>query len=158
MTRGEPICTRCGKAGHVAASCPLQLPHPHIISVTVPVRLYSEANERIHWAALAKRKKAQKEAVGWALKAHKRPAAERMTVLITRIGPRRLDDDNLANGAKALRDAIASWAGIDDGSERIRWVYDQTTGSRLAGGANEYAVNVVINWSEKCDAPSAVEA
>lgn len=41
-----------------------------------------------------------------------------------------LDSDNFTSGAKPLRDAISETIGIDDGSERIRFEYDQvhTTG------------------------------
>ena len=38
---------------------------------------------------------------------------------------RRMDDDNLAHACKPLRDAIADWLGIDDGSNRLRWQYGQ---------------------------------
>lgn len=46
---------------------------------------------------------------------------------ITLIGfiTRRMDDDNLAHAFKPLRDAIADWIGIDDGSSRLRWEYGQ---------------------------------
>jgi hypothetical protein len=42
---------------------------------------------------------------------------------------RRLDDDNLSGGAKALRDAVARWIGIDDGSPRLAWEYHQVIGN-----------------------------
>ena len=31
MTQGEQICLRCGRAGHVSASCPLVLPSAGLI-------------------------------------------------------------------------------------------------------------------------------
>jgi len=46
-------------------------------------------------------------------------------VCILCIRQKRLDDDNLANGCKSLRDAIAAWIGIDDGDLRIAWEYRQ---------------------------------
>lgn len=51
-------------------------------------------------------------------------------VTIIACGPRLLDDDNLATGAKPLRDGIAAGLGIDDGDRRIRWQYRsiETTG------------------------------
>lgn len=51
-------------------------------------------------------------------------------VTIIACGPRLLDDDNLATGAKPLRDSIAAGLGIDDGDRRIRWQYRsiETTG------------------------------
>lgn len=42
---------------------------------------------------------------------------------------KRLDDDNLAGGCKALRDAVARWLGIDDGDVRVEWRYQQAVGS-----------------------------
>jgi hypothetical protein len=34
---------------------------------------------------------------------------------------RDMDDDNLANALKPLRDAIADWLGVDDGDRSLRW-------------------------------------
>jgi len=38
---------------------------------------------------------------------------------------RALDGDNLAGGCKPLRDAIASWLGVDDDDGTIAWEYGQ---------------------------------
>jgi hypothetical protein len=35
--------------------------------------------------------------------------------------PALLDSDNLANALKPVRDEIAAWLGIDDGSPLLRW-------------------------------------
>ena len=51
-----------------------------------------------------------------------------MVVKITRLGPRRLDDDNLAACCKYVRDAIAAKVGVDDGDARYTWVYEQRIG------------------------------
>lgn len=51
-----------------------------------------------------------------------------MVIGITRVGPRRLDDDNCAGACKHVRDAIAKELGIDDGSPELRWVYEQAKG------------------------------
>lgn len=51
-----------------------------------------------------------------------------LLVTITRIGPRKLDDDNLASACKYARDQIASAVGIDDGSEQYTWLYKQAKG------------------------------
>ena len=50
-------------------------------------------------------------------------------VTITRIGPRKLDDDNLSGACKYVRDEIARMVGVDDGSDRYTWVYKQRTGA-----------------------------
>jgi hypothetical protein len=48
-----------------------------------------------------------------------------LVVTITRFGPNRVDDDNLAAGCKAVRDAVARVLGIDDGDPQIAWLYKQ---------------------------------
>ncbi|WP_230682079.1 hypothetical protein, partial [Streptococcus pneumoniae] len=60
-----------------------------------------------------------------------------VVVRITRVGPRRLDDDNLARAAKALRDGVADWLGCDDGDPRVSWHYAQAI-------AREYRVVVTV--------------
>jgi len=51
-------------------------------------------------------------------------------VTLTRIGPRRVDPDNLANAFKAVQDGVAMAFGIDDGDETaVRWDYAQERGS-----------------------------
>jgi hypothetical protein len=63
-------------------------------------------------------------------------------VTLTRIGPRDLDSDNLAGSAKAVRDAVARWLGVDDGPRApVEWRYAQ---ERPAKGAKRYAVRITI--------------
>lgn len=104
------------------------------------LRLVSESNERSHWAVRAKRFKEQKEAVWYAWKQQplKVPNGP-MTITITRVGPKKLDTDNLAGSAKGLRDALAAIVGVDDGSDRIEWHYEQE-----AVGKRKYAVRIRI--------------
>jgi hypothetical protein len=50
-------------------------------------------------------------------------------VRLIRVGSRRLDSDNLQSAFKAIRDAVASWLGVDDGDyARVRWSYSQRPG------------------------------
>jgi hypothetical protein len=49
-------------------------------------------------------------------------------VTITRVGPRKCDDDGIVGGCKAVRDEIASLLRIDDGDPRIAWLYAQRKG------------------------------
>ncbi len=99
-------------------------------SITIPMVLPSMANLRHHWAARARKVKAQRAATLLALKTHRvqRPTAERMVVTLTRRAPRFLDTDNLQSAFKGVRDEIAAFIGIDDGCDRIAWVYQQTKG------------------------------
>lgn len=59
-------------------------------------------------------------------------------VTIIALRNRKIDDDNLSSGAKALRDSIALTLGIDDGSDRIRWEY----GSVRTDGPEEIIVRI----------------
>lgn len=53
--------------------------------------------------------------------------ARRILFSIEIVSARRrlLDDDNLAAGAKGLRDSVAASCGIDDNDPRVEWIYHQ---------------------------------
>jgi hypothetical protein len=55
----------------------------------------------------------------------------KVLVRITRVSPRRLDDDNLSGGCKELRDAIAAMLGRKDDSENsnLGFFYSQRIGT-----------------------------
>lgn len=106
-----------------------------VIVFDVHVRLVSVANLREHWATRAARNKRHRgdayRATAYELAslrtwARTPDTARPMTITITRIAPRKLDSDNLASSAKAVRDGIADALGIDDGSELVTWRYEQT--------------------------------
>lgn len=85
------------------------------------------------WRGMASLKKKQKAATagacpGLALMARCGALPMPLLVTITRIGPRRLDDDNLAGACKYVRDAIATEVGVDDGDERWTWRCEQRIG------------------------------
>lgn len=102
--------------------------------IELPLRIESVANRREHWATRARRTKTHRLAA-LAVPLHPLPCV----VTLTRIAPRKLDDDNLASGFKALRDGIADRLGVDDGDERVRFQYRQERGKR-----KEYAARVAI--------------
>jgi hypothetical protein len=94
--------------------------------VTLPLRLLSEANTRGHWAVRAKRVRAQRGLVRLVLTAKQtKPPSAPLTVTITRLGPGMLDGDNLVSSCKAVRDGVADYLGIDDGSPLVTWHYRQ---------------------------------
>jgi hypothetical protein len=62
-------------------------------------------------------------------------------VVITRVGPRVLDDDNRTASAKGVRDAVAAWLGVDDGAESVRW---EVRGEVARG----YAVRISVEGCE----------
>lgn len=102
--------------------------------IELPLRIESCANKREHWATRARRTKAHRLAA-LAVPVHPLPCV----VTLIRVAPRKLDDDNLASGFKALRDGIADRFGVDDGDPRIRFKYDQ-----VRGKAKEYGARVLV--------------
>lgn len=101
----------------------------------IPMELKLSLNSRVHWGVRARRVAAERAIVAFAFPHTWKGTAERSEekgfrwiVVLTRVAPRRLDDDNLAGRFKAVRDEIARQLGIDDGSSRIAWVYSQTKG------------------------------
>jgi predicted Fe-S protein YdhL (DUF1289 family) len=101
------------------------------LTLTIPLKLTSEANQREHWAAKHRRRKAQQAAVRAHLLAFAaRPPPPPVVVTLTRLGGRRMDPDNLAGACKHVQDAIAKWLGLDDGSPLVLWRYAQAKAER----------------------------
>lgn len=102
----------------------------------IPIKLVSLANlSHLHWRRLTKIKDDQRAHTNLAMRGYELPPLP-LLVVITRVGPRKLDDDNLAAACKYIRDQIASAVGKDDGSDQYTWVYKQLKG--------DYAVDVEI--------------
>ena len=99
------------------------------ISITVPgLQTISELNWRGHWAKRDRRRKEQQKAVYTAWRQAmfgKRAPTLPCVVRLTRFGPRLLDGDNLQASFKFCRDTVADLLKVDDGDERIQFVYDQ---------------------------------
>lgn len=97
-------------------------------AVEIPgLRLDVTANSRLHWAARAAKVKRQRAVVGLMLRGVDRPALP-CVVTITRRSPGTLDDDNAVSSAKATRDAVAQWLGVDDRDGRVTWRVEQERG------------------------------
>lgn len=94
-----------------------------MIAFDVPVKTVSVANKREHWAARAKRAKTHRQSAKiTALVAGARGyATGEISVLMVRVGAKRLDDDNIYSALKAVRDGIADALGRDDGDTQIHW-------------------------------------
>ena len=97
----------------------------------------SEANSTDHWTVKRKRQNAQKIEVIAAM-SHLPTATiakHQLLICITRIGGRRMDDDNYQNAVKAIRDAIADQLrpglapGQADSTDQFVWSYHQQKGS-----------------------------
>lgn len=87
---------------------------------------------------MARLKKEQRRATKYSLIGKEIPPLP-LTITIIRIGPRKLDDDNLASACKYVRDQIAESVGLDDGSPMYTWRYEQR-----AEGSNRYGVDVEV--------------
>lgn len=99
-----------------------------VFAVEIPIRAVSLANQREHWARRAKRAKEHRRAGYLATKAHALP----LIVILTRIGKRKLDGDNLQGALKSVRDGVADRLGIDDANPLVRWEYAQEIGKGYA--------------------------
>lgn len=109
------------------------------MKTTVPVRTVSTLNVREDWRRRADRAREHRNTAWMMLRAmHSTPAVP-CTVLMTRVAPRPLDDDNLRGALKAVRDGIADWLGVDDRDPRVKWEYGQRKGA-----IKFYAVDVEV--------------
>lgn len=109
-----------------------------MMKVIIPIRLPSLNVMLIKkWRAMLSLKKKQKNAT------HRAFSGKRLDippppllVTITRVGSKKLDDDNLQGACKYVRDQIASEVGLDDGSDFYTWIYRQRKG--------DYSVEIEI--------------
>jgi len=99
----------------------------------LPIRLVSEGNIHEHWTKKHKRHKQQQILINSMANTTIRPILP-VLVILTRISPRKLDDDNLQYAFKSLRDYIADYLipglklGRADNDPRITWQYKQQKG------------------------------
>lgn len=110
------------------------------IRMRLQIHLPSVANQRLHWAVKARLSKSQRTLARISLCASSPiPPSLPVTVVLTRISPRKLDDDNLRSAFKAVRDGVADWLGHDDGNTLIDWQYRQ-----VSEGAKKRAVEIEV--------------
>lgn len=111
------------------------------IKLELPLRLMSEANQREHWAAKAKRTKLHRATCRMAVRCYVPTTLPRDFTIVckfTRLGPRQLDGDNLQGACKAARDGVADAFGLDDGDNRWIWGYAQEK-------SKDYGLRIQIN-------------
>lgn len=105
-------------------------PEPRsVFPLSLNLRLHSIANERIHYMARHRHMKAHRSAVLEAIAGRAMPKLPAV-VTIVRIGPRKLDTDNLAIACKGIRDGLAEAWRVDDGSDLYDWRYAQEQAGR----------------------------
>lgn len=109
-----------------------------MISTTIPIKVISVANARLNRFKLAAMNKSHRAIAANTLAGLASPPQAPLTIVLTRIGSKALDTDNLAGGFKAVRDGIADWLGVDDGSPLLDWQYQQRSGSK------EYFIEVEV--------------
>lgn len=113
----------------------MAIPFSMYVSVETP----SLTNQREHWSVRKKRASLHRmmtRAV-WAQMVHGSHLEGSVVdfpleVILTRVAPRPLDDDNLRGALKHVRDELAALFGVDDRDPRVRWHYGQEKG-RPAG-------------------------
>ena len=133
------------------------------MTLRIPLRTVSESNQREHWARRAKRAKAQRSTIYYALRAAwcmlpetPYPLYLPTVATLTRIAPRALDSGNLESSLKAVQDGVADWlvGGYGKGQDRqpgLRWRYAQRR-----GGPREYAVEISVTCEEGEDHASTL--
>ena len=114
-----------------------------MITVSIEgLRAQNEQNgSHRHWAVVAAARKKVKDRVRLQLRATSVEVPCLVYVKLTRTGPRRMDDDGLRASLKSVRDAVAGYLRIDDGSSLIAWEYAQASG--------EYGVEIQIRWANE---------
>lgn len=101
------------------------------MTITIPMRTVSEANQHRHWRKRQRRAKSQRH-TAWVHTLKLLGGTGKalpLVVTLTRIAPRKLDDDNLRGALKAVRDGVADALGVDDGDDRVTWLYSQRKGA-----------------------------
>lgn len=90
-----------------------------ILECMLLIRTYSEANARHgNWMSRWRRAKAIREPVAVSMRAaanaHSIKPKPPLLIRMTRIGPGKLDSDNISSALKSVRDGVADWLGIND--------------------------------------------
>lgn len=116
------------------------------LKFTAPIRIISEANNCENWSKKHKRKISQQQEITVELHnvLNGRNIQLPCQITFTRIGPKSLDADNLANSFKAVQDSVSRKLGFDDGdTSKVTWHYEQR-----AIGKRQYSLEVEIKSDE----------
>jgi len=117
----------------------------------------SESNTREHWTKAHARHKKQKEIVLLQMLAQSVPKKLPVAITFVRLGPRCLDDDNLASAFKYIRDTVADYLipglapGRADNDPRITWHYEQEKSS-IKG------IKIRFYWPVAAELPLSLKA
>ena len=97
----------------------------------VEIRTRPKGNMRRGWRAVWAAAKRHRRMTELALRMRK-PPPKRMPVAVTltRHSAGTLDDDNLRDALKAVRDGVADYLGRDDADPSVVWLYQQAKAPR----------------------------
>lgn len=109
------------------------------VLLELPIRLVNQSNAREHWSKRKDRANEQRGIIAAVLGRVTFPSLP-MSVLITRIGKKRMDDDGATTSAKFVRDGIADALRCDDGDPRLSFRVVQEIGA-------DYGVRIEIGKS-----------
>lgn len=120
-----------------------------LVRVAFALRLRSLANLRFgHWGPRARLVREHRQAAALILEPKIKALALRepdaLTIGLLRIAPRKLDSDNLAAAFKGVRDGVADALGVDDGDERISWLYEQRRANAGDSRVDHLGYGIVI--------------
>ena len=119
--------------------------------VVLPIRLPSFSNTRYHHMALHRVKDGHKTAAALALRGPVRGLQAPLRIVLTRIGPKRLDPGNIEGSFKGIQDGVAAALHIDDGDPRLKWVYEQRCAEPDELGLSRGYGVVIEVWPEPDD-------
>ena len=120
-----------------------------VIKMEIPIKTVSEANSSEHWTRKAIRHRRQQFFTRAAYNRSVKHLQLPCIVKLTRLSPRKLDDDNLRGAMKYIRDEVSeciipekagtyvtkkgsvrSIKGRADSDPRITWIYEQEKAPR----------------------------
>ncbi len=115
-------------------------PSSPVAEATLHIRVRAKGNNRRGWRALWNEAMRQREMARDALAYNNEvPDCEEYTIHLIRRSFGKMDDDNLRDCLKAVRDGVADWLGIDDGDPRLNFVYSQ---EKVERGRHEVVIRI----------------
>lgn len=113
---------------------------PPILTFTIGGKIESKTNARVHWSKRHRKSRLEREHASYATMSAFRTllreepsiwffdvARDVVQVRLVRCSPRPLDDDNLREAFKSIRDGIADQFGVADNHDRLSFDYGQET-------------------------------
>lgn len=105
-----------------------------MICLEIPLKTVNGLNRREHWAVAASRAKKERQTTRLCVRCAIRPISGDLNghykITLTRFGKRKMDGDGVQASFKHVRDGIADALGINDGDDRLEWVYAQCSSKK----------------------------